>query len=191
LVHSDDESSSESEDEEDADEAETASTDGLQTPSGLETPSGMHSVVSTVPGGLETPDFLELRKGRAPSEVSDGSGPRSLYQVVPEKQTSVRGLMGSERGYDIAGLSNPGANVPVLGDERGMKVREPVAYIGTWFRCLICFASLSAKLTVWMLPLTHLSSKDLRKSNFARSMMQHPAVMLVFLAPATGRIIQT
>ena len=113
-----DESVSEEEEEE---TAEPAPTDGLQTPSGLETPSGMTSVVSTVAGGLETPDFLELRKnaGRAPSEASD-AGPRSLYQVVPEKQTNVRGLMGSERGYDVSAVA--GAAIPVLGDERGQKV---------------------------------------------------------------------
>lgn len=103
--------------------AEPAPTDGLQTPSGLETPSGMTSVVSTVAGGLETPDFLELRKnsGRSQSEVAD-SGPRSLYQVVPEKQASVRGLMGSDRTYDVSAVAGPGASIPVLGDERGAKV---------------------------------------------------------------------
>jgi len=79
----------------------------------------MTSVVSTVAGGLETPDFLELRKGRSISEAVE-SGPRSLYQVVPEKQTSVRGLMGSERGYDVSAVAGP--SVPVLGDERGTKV---------------------------------------------------------------------
>ena len=118
-----DESEEESEEESDAEEiSEPASADGLQTPSGMETPSGMTSVVSTVAGGLETPDFLELRKnsGRQQSEVGD-DGPRSLYQVVPEKQTSIRGLMGSERGYDVSGISGP--SVPVLGDERGTKVR--------------------------------------------------------------------
>ncbi|KAF5378343.1 hypothetical protein D9615_008709 [Tricholomella constricta] len=109
------ESESESEEEE---EGEPAPADGIQTPSGLETPSGMASVVSTVAGGLETPDFLELRKGRTVSEAVE-SGPRSLYQVVPEKQTSVRGLMGSERGYDVSAVS--GAPIPVLGDERGTK----------------------------------------------------------------------
>lgn len=118
-----DESESESEDESEPEESEAGPADGLQTPSGLETPSGMHSVVSTVPGGLETPDFLELRKGRETSEVAD-TGPRSLYQVVPERQTSVRGLMGSERGYDVAAVTQPGMNLPVLGDERGTKVRR-------------------------------------------------------------------
>jgi len=78
----------------------------------------MHSVLSTV-GGHETPDFLELRKGRE-SSVSETPVPRTLYQVVPEKTTAVRGLMGSERGYDVAGLANT-SSVPVLGDERGTK----------------------------------------------------------------------
>lgn len=82
----------------------------------------MASVVSTVAGGLETPDFLELRKTstRYASDAPE-SGPRSLYQVVPEKQTSVRGLMGSERGYDVSQVANP-QNLPVLGEERGTKV---------------------------------------------------------------------
>ncbi|KAF9556170.1 DUF382-domain-containing protein [Agrocybe pediades] len=113
------EEESESESEEEEEEEQSAPADGMQTPSGLETPSGMASVVSTVAGGLETPDFLELRKGRAVSEVDSSSGPRSLYQVVPEKQTSVRGLMGSERGYDVSAVA--GAPIPVLGDERGTK----------------------------------------------------------------------
>jgi splicing factor 3B subunit 2 len=97
----------ESEEEEEGEEEEAVETqaDGLQTPSGLETPSGMASVVSTVAGGLETPDFLELRKNASRvSDVGDSSS-RSLYQVVPERQTSVRGLMGSDRGYDIGGVS--------------------------------------------------------------------------------------
>ncbi|KAK7030621.1 PSP domain-containing protein [Favolaschia claudopus] len=111
-----DESSAEGSDDE---EETPAPADGLQTPSGLETPSGMASVVSTVAAGLETPDFLELRKGRAVSETAD-AGPRSLYQVVPERQTAVRGLMGSERGYDVSAVASHG-NLPVLGDERSTK----------------------------------------------------------------------
>ena len=96
----------------------------MQTPSGLETPSGLTSVVSTVAGGLETPDFLELRKTTSSKEREEDTGPRSLYQVVPEKQTSVRGLMGSERGYDVTAITGASvAPIPVLGDERGTKVR--------------------------------------------------------------------
>ncbi|CAL1705351.1 unnamed protein product [Somion occarium] len=122
LEPEEEEEESEEESEEEEEEApEPAPTEGIQTPTGLETPSGMASVVSTVAGGLETPDFLELRKhGRAQSEVSD-TGPRSLYHVVPEKQTAVRGLMGSERGYDVSAVSGAGA-IPVLGEERGGRV---------------------------------------------------------------------
>lgn len=85
----------------------------------------MASVVSTVAGGLETPDFLELRKNSAKAPSESESGPRSLYQVVPERQTSVRGLMGSERAYDVSAVSG-GGSVPVLGDERGKKVSTDV-----------------------------------------------------------------
>lgn len=117
------EEESEEEEEEEEEEAAESQTDGLQTPSGLETPSGMASVVSTVAGGLETPDFLELRKNA--SRVSDvGDSSRSLYQVVPERQTSVRGLMGSDRAYDISGVSGAAQSLPVLGEERGTKVRS-------------------------------------------------------------------
>lgn len=123
---SESEESEEDSDEEDASEAQPSQADGLQTPSGLETPSGLTSVVSTVAGGLETPDFLELRKTSG-SAREEPTGPRSLYQVLPEKQTNVRGLMGSERGYDVSGVSAAGAAVPVLGDERGTKV------------CFLCF----------------------------------------------------
>lgn len=122
LLYSEEDEDESEEESEEEETTEPAPADGLQTPSGLETPSGINSVVSTVAGGLETPDFLELRKtsGRASSEATD-NGPRSLYQVVPEKQTAVRGLMGSERGYDVSAVS--GAPIPVLGDERGTKVR--------------------------------------------------------------------
>lgn len=84
----------------------------------------MASVVSTVAGGLETPDFLELRKSsqRTVSEAVE-TGPRSLYQVVPEKQTSVRGLMGSDRAYDVSAVAGAGATIPVLGEDRSAKVR--------------------------------------------------------------------
>lgn len=122
IVDTEEEEEESEEESEEEEAAEPAPMDGLQTPSGLETPSGMTSVVSTVAGGLETPDFLELRKN-ASRTVSDAAetGPKSLYQVVPEKQTSVRGLMGSERGYDVSAVTGGGA-IPVLGDERGTKV---------------------------------------------------------------------
>ena len=111
------------EEEESEDESAPAPMDGLQTPSGAETPSGLTSVVSTVAGGLETPDFIELRKNTSGvRELGDVGGQRQLYQVVPERQTNIRGLMGSERGYDISAVSGA-ANVEVLGQEARGKVR--------------------------------------------------------------------
>ncbi|KAI6115397.1 hypothetical protein EDD17DRAFT_1808424 [Pisolithus thermaeus] len=105
--------------------AESAAADGLQTPSGLATPSGLTSVVSTVAGGLETPDFLELRKTTRETTENMG-GPRSLYHVVPEKQATVRGLMGSEMGYDVAAVTGGQAAIPVLGEDRGTKRKNGV-----------------------------------------------------------------
>ncbi|KAJ7585791.1 hypothetical protein C8J56DRAFT_788387 [Mycena floridula] len=111
--------SEEEESEEESDDDGAKDRSGTQTPSrdmsGVETPSGMASVVSSIAGGLETPDFIELRK-RPTSSVDDG--PKSLYQVLPEKQTNVRGMMGSERGYDVSKVAG---GLPVLGDERGTK----------------------------------------------------------------------
>jgi splicing factor 3B subunit 2 len=120
------ESEDEEEDEEDLITSGHAPDEGLRTPSGMETPSGMQTAISTVPGGLETPDFLQLRKdaGPAESEVSATPVPRELYQVIPERQTSSRGFMGSSTTYDVAGLGAGGSGGPrVLGqDDRGTKV---------------------------------------------------------------------
>ncbi|GAA6053982.1 hypothetical protein JCM3770_002403 [Rhodotorula araucariae] len=117
-------SEDESEEEDEDEEGEPAPADGLQTPSGLETPSGLTSVTSTVPGGLETPDFLELRKRREETEPDAAdSGPRELYQVLPERETRMRGFMGSDRVYDVSVLgAGAAAAPPVLGqEERGTK----------------------------------------------------------------------
>ena len=171
----------EEESEAESDEEETrepAPADGLQTPSGLETPSGMTSVVSTVAGGLETPDFLELRKGRSVSEAMEASGPRSLYQVVPEKQTSVRGLMGSERGYDVSAVAS--APLPVLGEERGTKVRV--------MNLLIMEAKSpvsSARMVLMCLSMQE-SWKGCQKRNCGENMMLMLAAMLEFLVLGVG-----
>ncbi|KAF7784755.1 hypothetical protein Agabi119p4_920 [Agaricus bisporus var. burnettii] len=124
LEPEEEEESEEESEEEEEEESADVPMEGIQTPSGLETPSGMASVVSTVAGGLETPDFLELRKNARPSADADDSGPRSLYHVVPEKQTNVRGFMGSERGYDVSAVA--GNALPVLGDERVTKKKGGV-----------------------------------------------------------------
>ena len=98
--------------------------DGMQTPSGLETPSGLASVTSTIPGGLDTPAYVELRKdGRGGQDSVVGtdvgpSRPKQLFQVLEERETSIRGFMGSERGYQL-----PSSYGPALGteDQRGTK----------------------------------------------------------------------
>ncbi|PLW14710.1 hypothetical protein PCANC_21139 [Puccinia coronata f. sp. avenae] len=119
------ESGEESEEESDGEGAGPTAGDGLQTPTGLETPSGLASITSTVPGGLETPDFIELRKrreGAGAAEPEADSGPKSLYHVIPEKETQITGFMGSERVYDVRGISQHGHNVSMLGQEdRGTK----------------------------------------------------------------------
>lgn len=135
------ESEEEEESDDDSDAEEPVIGDGLSTPAnGLETPSGLASVTSTVPGGLETPDFLELRKRRETTTTTQGeeeedeedSGPKELYQVLPEKESRMRGFMGSDRTYDVSALSRGGAGgaggagggskAPVLGqEERGTK----------------------------------------------------------------------
>lgn len=121
---SDEESEEEEEEEEDDEDGEEmggAPADGLETPSGLATPSGYNSVTSTVPGGLETPDFIELRKRTQRDDTDDGPrGPRELYHVIPERETAVKGFMGSSTGYDLSGAHGSGA--PVLGaEDRGTK----------------------------------------------------------------------
>ncbi|KAL9935463.1 hypothetical protein V8E36_005811 [Tilletia maclaganii] len=133
LEPEEDDDDEEEEDEEDEDEDDAMDEDG----EGAETPlhgsrEGLHSVTSTVPAGLETPDFLDIRKdGRTSmAPVDDDSGPsgssggppRSLYQVIPERETAVRGLMGSERGYEF-GSAGPAATAPVLGQEDNRRRR--------------------------------------------------------------------
>ncbi|CAD6573969.1 MAG: hypothetical protein CYPHOPRED_005251 [Cyphobasidiales sp. Tagirdzhanova-0007] len=117
----------EDEDEDEAEDQEPTSGEGLQTPlrQGLETPSGFASVASTVPGGLETPDFLELRKRRETTTDTDGGGPpKQLYQVLPEQRNAVSGFLGSDRAYDTRNIGT--GNIPILGvDDRGQKVLSP------------------------------------------------------------------
>jgi len=116
----------EEEEEDEDDEEEEMPEDeepagGLETPSGMATPSGMHSVTSTVPAGLETPAFAELRKKRREDSEAPAPGPsqpRDLYQVIPERETTSKGFMGSSSAYD---MSSVGAGV--LGaEDLGKKV---------------------------------------------------------------------
>ncbi|KAI5474913.1 splicing factor 3B subunit 2 [Pseudohyphozyma bogoriensis] len=111
-------------DEEDEDDEAPAPRGGLETPSGMDTPGGFASV-STVAQGLETPDFLELRKRREErdgTQTEEEDANRSLYTVIPEREARMRGFMGSDRAYDVSGITGQGAPVPVLGrEDRGTK----------------------------------------------------------------------
>ena len=171
------EEESEEEEEDDEEEAVETQADGLQTPSGLETPSGMASVVSTVAGGLETPDFLELRKNATRVSDAGDSSSRSLYQVVPERQTSVRGLMGSDRAYDISGVSGTAQNLPVLGEERGTKVsvRGKCEFAN---RADSMSPVLSERPTESICQSTRVSSRTCRKKSFDGDMMLRAVVLL-------------
>ncbi|WVQ77708.1 hypothetical protein IAR50_007398 [Cryptococcus sp. DSM 104548] len=122
---SEDESEEEDQEEEDEEGPRDIPADGLATPSGMATPSGYQSVTSTVPGGLETPDFnfSELRKNARPQADERPSGPRELYQVVPERETSSQGFMGSSTTYDIGSLGQNGGPA-VLGAEDGGRKRK-------------------------------------------------------------------
>ena len=92
---------------------------GAETPSGLATPSGYNSVTSTVPGGLETPDFIDLRKKTRADSEDVPSGPRELYHVIPERETSSRGFMGSSTAYDLANIGKSGGPGVLGAEDRG------------------------------------------------------------------------
>jgi splicing factor 3B subunit 2 len=73
--------------------------------------------VPTEIGGTETVSEFDLRKRRG-TDTEETTGPRSAYQVIPERQTRVEGFFGGDRVYDLkAGQGN----VPVLGQEESRK----------------------------------------------------------------------
>lgn len=121
---------SEEEESEEEDEEEEEDDDdvpgGLQTPGGMETPGGF---VSSVPtdyphGGVESSmaGEFDLRKQRRGYETEESTaGPRSAYQVIPERQARAEGFFGSDRVYD---LSKNKGNVPVLGQEDDSRKRK-------------------------------------------------------------------
>ncbi|XP_050526170.1 splicing factor 3B subunit 2-like [Daktulosphaira vitifoliae] len=100
---SDVEESEEEEDEEEVKEVEEVALDasGIATPvaEGLATPSG---IMSGLPSGYETPEYIELRKRKIESEM-ETSEQQPLYHVLPEKKVdTVRGsMMASTHMYDI------------------------------------------------------------------------------------------
>ena len=146
----------EDEEEEESDEEEEEELFPSHAPpaDGLETPSGTQSIVSTVPGGLETPEFLDIRKDReagtesVESSIAGGpTAPKQLYQVIEERAVDVRGFMGSAIGYDVHGSGQQGPRV--LGQEdRGVKVRliHTSPSVPLWLTVSrACFLPFSAK----------------------------------------------
>lgn len=115
------------EDEEDEEEEDADVPGGLQTPGGLETPGGFVSSVPTDyhgPSGVESSmaGEFDLRKQRRGYETEESvAGPRSAYQVIPERQSRAEGFFGSDRVYD---LSKNKGGVPVLGQEDESRKRK-------------------------------------------------------------------
>ncbi|VDL76360.1 unnamed protein product [Nippostrongylus brasiliensis] len=98
-IGSDDDSDEESE----AEEEEDNEIDGMTTPltEGLATPSGITTGVT----GLETPDTIELRKGRRVEESLAGADtPAAAYHIIPEKRVDRVGgqMMASTHVYDLS-----------------------------------------------------------------------------------------
>ncbi|KAJ5813884.1 uncharacterized protein N7503_000634 [Penicillium pulvis] len=112
----------EDEDEEDADEEEAEA--GTHSPSGLDTPSGMASAAPSEFVGTESvAGEFDVRKHHRGTETEETVHPRSAYQVIPEKQTSVQGFFGGDRAYD---LSTSSGNPPLLGvDDQSRKRKKP------------------------------------------------------------------
>ncbi|CAG8438081.1 2017_t:CDS:10 [Funneliformis mosseae] len=110
------------EEEEDESAASKALQEGLVTPSGLSSvPSGLETPeyielrkfqntststanTASIASGLETPNFIELRK----YQKSEEDEPKQLYTVLPQKEASISGFMGSQHrkavgaGVDVA-----------------------------------------------------------------------------------------
>ncbi|KUI59927.1 Splicing factor 3B subunit 2 [Cytospora mali] len=119
---------SEEEESEEEEEDEDEEEEDADIPGGLETPGGLVSSVPTdyghAPSGVETSmaGEFDLRKQRRGYETEESvAGPRSAYQVIPERQTRAEGFFGSDRVYD---LSKNKSGVPVLGQEDESRKRK-------------------------------------------------------------------
>ncbi|CAD6186590.1 unnamed protein product [Caenorhabditis auriculariae] len=93
------------EEESDVDDDEVDEQEGTQTPApveGMITPSGITTGVT----GLETPDTIELRKGKRTEESSlhGVDTPAAAYHIIPEKRNDRIGsqLMASTHTYDLS-----------------------------------------------------------------------------------------
>ncbi|KAG2415755.1 hypothetical protein HFD88_006946 [Aspergillus terreus] len=115
------ESEEEEEEEEEVDEEDM---EGVQTPSGFETPSGLASAVpSEFVEAENVAGEFDVRKHYGGTETEESTTHKSAFQVIPERQTNVRGFFGGDRVYDLNASSG---NLPVLGaDEENKKRKKP------------------------------------------------------------------
>ncbi|KAJ5635437.1 uncharacterized protein N7484_008750 [Penicillium longicatenatum] len=119
---SEEESEEDEDEEEDTDEEEAEAE--THSPSGLDTPSGMASAAPSEFVGTESvAGEFDVRKHHRGTETEETVHPRSAYQVIPEKQTSVQGFFGGDRAYD---LSTSSGKPPLLGvDDQTRKRKKP------------------------------------------------------------------
>uniref|UniRef100_A0A1I7V1G6 PSP domain-containing protein n=1 Tax=Caenorhabditis tropicalis TaxID=1561998 RepID=A0A1I7V1G6_9PELO len=130
--------SDESSDEEESEEEEDAEDDdgddmmaaGFQTPApveGMITPSGMTTGIT----GIETPDTIELRKGKE-SSVLGTDTPAAAYHIIPEKKNERIGgqMMASTHTYDLSkkhAVRDDGVHISLdpesIDDEQGLAAR--------------------------------------------------------------------
>lgn len=123
---SEEESEEEEEEEEGDEEADEEDEEtGAKSPSGLDTPSGMVSAAPSELVGTENiSGEFDVRKHHRGTETEESVHPRSAYQVVPERQTSVQGFFGGDRAYDLGSSSSN--KPPVLGvDDQTRKRKKP------------------------------------------------------------------
>ncbi|CAI5450926.1 unnamed protein product [Caenorhabditis angaria] len=136
-IGSDESSDEESENEEDDDDldGEIEGTDGFETPAGgqegLVTPSGTTTGLT----GLETPDTIELRKGKRTEEstLHGSDTPAAAYHIIPEKKNDRIGsqMMASTHTYDLSkrvGVRDDGVEISldpdaIDMDEKGLAKR--------------------------------------------------------------------
>ncbi|KAF7713281.1 Pre-mRNA-splicing factor [Penicillium ucsense] len=127
LQESEAEEESEEEDEDGSEEEEEDDEEresGMHSPSGMETPSGVASAMPSEFGAAENvAGEFDVRKHHRGIETEESVHPRSAYQVIPEKQTSVQGFFGGDRAYD---LSSSAGTHPVLGaEDQNRKRKKP------------------------------------------------------------------
>lgn len=83
--------------------------------------------MASVASGLETPDFIELRKDTRKAVAPESDEPKHLYQVLPEVQKNIQGFMGSQHGYNLSNINAPAANTTDRSSKRKMGESVDVA----------------------------------------------------------------